>query len=349
MDNNYPDNQKENKYKKDIELKNKLFKVPKLKIGETLFNKSIFITGVLVILLLAGIFITLFVQSVSKMDELGLRFLFSSKWNPVKELYGAIPFLVGTLITSFLALLISLPFSFAIAISLGEYFRKGIFSRFLKMSTEILASIPSIIYGFWGLFFLGPIIAEIEWTLGITPDGLGIITASVVLAIMIIPYSASIAREVIELVPQDLKEAGYAVGASRHQVILKLILPYAKSGIIAGIILALGRAIGETMAVTMVIGNRNQLPDFINEGLNVLFKSSNTMASIIANDFGESIPGTIHYSALLTIGIILLVVTTLINIFGRYIIRKTMVQKAPLKADKPKEKKKEEIQTEVIK
>ncbi len=298
------------------------------KAGEKIFKKILLICGIIVILVLVGIFFTLFVEALPKMGELGWDFFFRTGWNPAQgmESYGALQFIVGTLITSFLALLMSIPFSFAIAVILGEYFKSGFLSGFLKSVSELLAGIPSIIYGFWGMYFLGPFIGDLEYSLGLTDNGRGIFTAGVILAIMIIPYSASIVREVIELVPQEYKEAAYALGASRFQVIKNVILPYAKSGIFAGLTLSLGRAIGETMAIVMLIGNlKDRLPPFLEKGLAALFESSSTMASVIASEFAEADPGSMKYSALLEIGLMLLLITTLINIVGKYIIRKTVV------------------------
>ncbi len=211
-----------------------------------------------------------------------------------------------------------MPFSLAISIFIGEYFREGYLPSFLKNVTELLAGIPSIIYGFWALFVLVPVIRNVELKLGILPYGVGILTASLILSVMIIPYAASIAREVIALVPTDIKEAAYALGATRQEVITKVILPYARSGIFASILLALGRALGETMAVTMVIGNSNLLPQS-------LFSPGNTMASVIANEFTEA-TGKLYLSSLIEIGLILFLVTMIINIAGRYVIKKASVE-----------------------
>jgi phosphate transport system permease protein len=227
------------------------------------------------------------------------------------------PFLAGTLLTSFLALLFSLPFSLAIAIFLGEYFTSGKIALFFQNTTSLLAGIPSVIYGFWGLFVLVPLVRKIEIKLGVLPYGVGIFTASLILTIMIIPYAASVGREVISLVPSELKEAAYALGATRWEVIRYVIFPYARSGIFAGILLSLGRAIGETMAVTMVIGNNNQFPTS-------LFAPANTMASVIANEFTEA-TSDVYLSALIGIALLLFLVTTIINIIGRYIIKRLSV------------------------
>lgn len=288
-------------------------------LSESIFRKILFFSGLCIVILLLTIFITLFIGSLPSISRFGLSFIYGTTWDPVYEKFGAIPFIVGTLLTSFLALIISLPFSIAISIFLGEYFTEGIASSFIKGAIELLAGIPSVIYGFCGLFILVPIIRAIEIRLGIPPFGVGIVTASIVLSIMIIPYSASLGREVIQLVPSDLKEAGYSLGATKFEVIKNIILPYARSGIFAGILLSLGRALGETMAVTMVIGNMNALPKDI-------FSPSNTMASIIANEFMEASPGSLHLSSLIGIGLLLFIITTIINIIGKYIIKRLSVE-----------------------
>jgi phosphate transport system permease protein len=319
----------------DLNNKETLNKIHNSKIklhnfGESFFKYLLIASGIIVVLVLVGIFLTLLIESLPSMGELGWDFFFKQGWDPGegRESYGALQFIVGTLVTSFLALLISSPFAFAIAVILGEYFKEGFFSGFLKSVSELLAGIPSIIYGFWGFYYLGDFIRELEYNLGIQENGTGILTAAFILAIMIIPYSASIVRDVIELVPQEYKEAAYALGASRFQVIKNVILPYAKSGIFAGLTLSLGRAVGETMAIVLLIGNAKQkIPDFCGQGFSALFESSSTMASIIASEFSEADPGTLRYSALLEIGLMLLLITTVINILGKLIIRKTMVHK----------------------
>jgi phosphate transport system permease protein len=287
---------------------------PRIFFYERLFNFLLRFSSWLVVGLLGGIFITLLIASLPSLKHMGLEFFTSSQWNPVTRQFGLLPFLSGTLLTSFLALLISLPFSLSIAILLGEYYKKGVFSTTLRNLIELLAAIPSVIYGFWALMVLVPLMTEFQSQIGVTPYGTSIFTASVILAIMIIPYSASIAREVINMTPQSLKEAAYSLGATRFEVIRTTVLPYARSGIVAGILLSLGRALGETMAVTMVIGNANNIPDG-------LFKPGNTMASVIANEFTEA-TGDIYLSALVEIGLLLFVVTVLINIVGKFIINK---------------------------
>jgi phosphate transport system permease protein len=286
--------------------------------SEATFRRVLLFSAIAILALLLAIFVTLLSGSLPSLAKTGLGFLYGQTWDPVTDTFGALPFLVGTLLTSFLALGISIPFSLAISIFLGEYFREGAISSFLKSAIDLLAGIPSVIYGFWGLFMLVPAVRALQIKLGVAPYGVGIFTSSVILAIMIIPYSAALGREVIQLVPSDLKEAALSMGATRFEVIRSVVLPYARSGILAGILLALGRALGETMAVTMVIGNSNFLPKGI-------FSPSNTMASVIANEFAEA-TGGLYVSSLVEIGILLFVVTTIVNIVGRHIIKKTSIE-----------------------
>ena len=289
-------------------------RIKRFRFFDLIFKRSVGLSAVIFILLISGFFLTLLIKSLTSIQTFGFDFYSQSVWNPVENEFGSFPFLIGTLITSFLALIITIPFSVAVSIFLGEYFQIGFFSNLLRNSVELLGGIPSVIYGFWGLFFLVPIIRLLESSLGVPPLGIGIFTTSLLLFIMIIPYSASIGREVIGLVPNNLKEAALALGATKFEVIKDIILPYAKSGIFAGILLALGRALGETMAVTMVIGNSNIIPKSI-------FSPANTMASVIANEFTEA-TGDIYVSSLIQIALLLFVVTTLISIIGKQIIKR---------------------------
>ncbi|UAY54502.1 phosphate ABC transporter permease subunit PstC [Arachidicoccus terrestris] len=281
---------------------------------ERFFKKTLSFTGLMIILIVFGILATLFYQSLPAIQSLGARFFWSSTWNPVENIFGALPFLVGTLITSFLALIISVPFSIAIAVFLGEYFPKGGFSNFIKNTIDLIAAVPSVIFGFWGFFVLVPIIRILEMKFGIMPNGVGLFSASLILAIMIIPYAASLGTTMIRMVPASLKEGAYALGATRWEVLRKVIVPYSKSGLFAGILLSLGRAIGETMAVTMLIGNANFLPKSI-------FSPGNTMASVIANEFTEA-DHPIYVSALIEMGLFLFLVTFVINLIGKKIIKR---------------------------
>ena len=286
----------------------------KFRIYDSVFRKTLTYSSLLFIALLIGMFITLLIQSIPSIKEFGFSFFTNTTWDPVNVEFGSLPFLVGTLVTSFIALAITIPFSLSISLFLGEYYKKGFFSNLLRNCVELLGGIPSVIYGFWGLFFLVPIMRSFEEKMGIPPLGIGILTTSVLLFIMIIPYAASIGREVITLVPESQKEAALSLGATKYEVIKSVILPYARSGIFAGILLALGRALGETMAVTMVIGNSNALPKSI-------FGPASTMASVIANEFTEA-TGDVYLSSLIQIGLLLFLVTTVISIIGKKIIKR---------------------------
>lgn len=289
----------------------------KISRAESLFAGILTASGSIIVVLLSAILISLVVSSTPAIKQFGFTFFVGKTWDTTTETFGALPFLVGTLITSFLSLFISVPFSLAVSILLGEYLKEGFISTFLRSSIEVLAGIPSVIYGLWGIFLLMPIVRSVELKLGVPPHGVGILTSSIVLAIMIIPFSASIGREVISLVPSDLKEAAYSLGSTRLEVIKNIILPYARSGIVAGILLSLGRAIGETMAVTMLIGNSGFLPTSI-------FSPANTMASVIANQFSEA-TGTL-VSSLIYVALVLFLVTTVVNLAGSYVIRKISVE-----------------------
>ncbi|MDE3235346.1 MAG: phosphate ABC transporter permease subunit PstC [Bacteroidota bacterium] len=281
---------------------------------ESFFKRSLITIALLMVVLVLAIMLTLLVHSMPTIKSLGFKFLWGKTWDPISDVYGGYPFLIGTLLTSFIALFISMPFAFAIAIFLGEYKPTGWLSNLLKNTVELIAAVPSVIYGFWGLIVLVPLVQELETKVGILPYGIGIFTASIVLAIMIIPYSASLGREMIRMVPAQLKEGAYSLGATRWEVIKTVVLPYTKSGLFAGTLLALGRALGETMAVTMVIGNSNMLPTSI-------FGPGNTMASVIANEFTEA-DHTLYLSALIELGLFLFLVTVIINVIGKRIIKK---------------------------
>lgn len=220
--------------------------------------------------------------------------------NAENTVFGALPFLLGTVLTSVLAILFSVPFAIAIAIYLNEYEKKTRKAYILSSIADLLAGIPSVIYGFWGMFFLVPYF------------GSNIFTASLVLAIMSLPYSTAMTREAIALVPNALRYAGFAMGATQYSVLLHIVIPYAKSGIVAGVILALGRALGETLAVTMVIGNSNRMPFSI-------FEPAQTIASLIANEYAEA--SGMKQSALIELGLLLICVTIFFGLLGRFFIR----------------------------
>lgn len=289
-------------------------KIKNAPIIEDAFRWTMTSMGWIMIVLLSALFITLFYNSIPSIKHSGFHFLVSKVWNPVVDEYGAIPFIAGTLLTSILALIISMPFSLSLALILGEFNKKGILADIFRNVIELMAGVPSVIYGFAALYFLTPVMRTLELKLGYPPYGVGVLSASIVLAIMIIPYWASVAREVISLTPKELKEASYSLGATRFETIMKVIIPNTKSGIIAGMLLAFGRAIGETMAVTMVIGNTNKLPGNI-------FAPANTMASVIANEFTEATTD-LYLSALIEIALLLFVISMIINLIGKQIIKR---------------------------
>jgi phosphate transport system permease protein len=247
--------------------------------SDKLTKTALFSASLLILIIAAGMVISLVKGSLPAFNAFGLKFIISKEWNPTtgREVYGALPFIAGTLITSLLALLICLPLAFSTSLFVAEYFRHTRISRILSSMVDLLAGVPSIVYGLWGFYALRPVIIS----LGLSDQGFGIFTSSLILAIMIIPYATSLSNEIIAMVPDELKEAAYSLGATRLEVIFNVIVPNARSGIIASYVLALGRALGETMAVTMLIGNSNVIP----KGL---FGTGNTMASIIANQFGEA-------------------------------------------------------------
>ena len=287
--------------------------INRINFTDTAFKKILLLSVIILVVVLIGIFFTLLISSLPSIKAIGISFFYGKTWDPVVDHYGGLPFLIGTLLTSLLALLISIPFSLSVGLFLGEYFRKGFLSGFFRNVIELLAAIPSVIYGFWGLFVLAPIVRSFETSIGIAPYGVGIFTASIILSIMIIPYSVSLITQVVTLVPANLKEAAFSLGSTRFEVIKKIILPYTRSGILAGMMLSLGRALGETMAVTMLIGNSHIIPTSI-------FSPGNTMASVIANEFTEA-TGDVYLSALIEMGLFLFVVTMIINVIGRRVIK----------------------------
>jgi len=277
----------------------------------------------LLVLGLAGLILyQLIVQSWTSIKEFGLGFLTSDVWDPVFNEYGALPFIYGTVASSLIALLIAVPLSLGVAIFLSEIAPVRI-RKIVGFFVEVLASIPSVIYGLWGVFVLIPLIRRVQPAvqslLGFIPlfqgppFGYSLIAAGIILAIMIIPTITSLSRDALNAVPNHQREASLALGATRWETIRRVVLPYNKSGIIAAVMLGLGRALGETMAVTMVIGNHPQI-DLS------LFMPAQTMASLIANEFSEA-TDAIHLSALVEIGLILFLVTFTLNIIARLVIK----------------------------
>lgn len=284
---------------------------------DKIFKTILRISSYIIIFLSIIIFLTLLKGSSEAIRKLGFSFLFQTDFNPINEKYGAKVFLTGTILTSVLALIFCIPFALALSILIGEYYDKKLIGNIFKSIIDFIASIPSVIIGFWGLTILVPFMKK---NFNYNPSGLGIFTSSLVLSAMIIPYATSIAIEVIKLVPNDIKEAAFSLGATRFEVISKISLNYAKSGIFSGFILAFGRALGETMAVTMLIGNNLKMPKTI-------FDLGNTIASIIANQFNEA-SSTLHTSVLIELALILFIVNIIINVFANIIIKRIGVYTA---------------------
>lgn len=279
---------------------------------DRIFKVLLILSALVIPVIGGGIIYSLSVDASGAFQRFGFwHFMFSDQWVTTagKENYGALPFITGTLLTTFLALVMCIPFSLPVALFTGEYFSGRKIASILGTVTELLAGIPSIIYGLWGFYVLRSIFMH----LNLSPQGSGILTASFVLSIMIVPYAASLSAEIIKMVPNDLKEGAYAMGATHAEVIRHIIFPVAGSGIFSAYILAIGRALGETMTVTMLIGNTNEVPD-------TLRTTANTMASIIANQFGEA--DGLKLSSLIAIGLLLFLITAVINMIGRILIRR---------------------------
>lgn len=283
--------------------------------NDKIFRIILYLAACLMPVVCGGIVYALVTDAFEAFNHFGfLNFLTSSEWSYTDgaERYGALPFITGTLLTTLLALVFCIPFSLPVALFVGEYFKGTRIAEVLSTITSLLAGIPSIIYGLWGFYTLRPIIMS----LNISPQGSGILTASLVLAIMIVPYAASLSAEFVKMVPDDLKEGAYSLGATHAEMVRKVIFPVAGSGIFSSYILAIGRALGETMTVTMLIGNTNQMPGSITE-------TGNSMASIIANQFGEA--DGLRLSSLIAIGLVLFLITAIINLIGKYLIKRARI------------------------
>lgn len=281
---------------------------------DKIFNVLLTCVGVFFILLAAGILFSLSIQSAPTLNHFGFfDFFFGSTWSDKENVFGAWPFIVGTIETSFLALVFCIPFSLAVALFNGEYFKGKRITNMLSSIVDMLAGVPSIVYGLWGFYTVRHLLVNA----GLSTQGFGVLLASIVLAIMIIPYASSLSGEFISMVPSSLKEAAYGLGSTRLGVIRSVSLPFARSGILAAYTLALGRALGETMAVTMLIGNTNNIP-FIHNEAGKIIETGNTMASVIANQFGEA--SGLKLSSLFAIGLILFLITMVINLIAKLVI-----------------------------
>lgn len=290
--------------------------------GDVVFRTLLTVFGVAVVLLVAGIAVVLTRAAMPAIVRFGPGFLWTSRWDPVHSIFGALPFVFGTVATSALALLIAVPISLGVAVYLVEI-APAQTTIALSFIIELLAAIPSVILGLWGIFILAPWVrAAVEPALsrmlGWLPlfsgpqYGIGLLAAGMILAIMIIPIVSSVSRDVLRAVPAEQREAMYALGATRWEVISRAVVPYARVGIIGAVILGLGRALGETMAVTMVIGNRPQIPVS-------LFQPAYTIAAVLANEFSEATTD-LYLSALIEMALVLFAVSLIVNALARWLV-----------------------------
>jgi phosphate transport system permease protein len=285
------------------------------KIQDFVFHKSTLFFALSVLVALVGIIISLIVNAWPALSAFGIGFFFTVEWDIINGQFGGLIAVFGTVVTALIALIIAVPLSFGIAVFLTETCPAPL-RRPLGTAVELLAAVPSIIYGMFGLFIFAPLFAEyvqpaLAGTVGQIPvlgylfsgafNGIGVLCAGLILAMMVLPFIASVMRDVFEIVPPVLKESAYGIGCTTWEVVNKIVLPYTKTGVIGGIMLGLGRALGETMAVTFVIGNAHKLSAS-------LFSPGNSIASTLANEFGEAEPG-LHYSSLFALGLALFAIT----------------------------------------
>ncbi len=291
-------------------------------IGDRVFNLTTLLLALVTLALLFGLTVVLVVQSMPSIKQFGFSFLVSTNWDPANDSYGALPFIYGTVVSSAVALLIAVPLSLGVALCLSEMAPASL-SRKLGFLVELLAAIPSVVYGLWAVFVLGPWLRDyieppLGKTLGFLPlfqgprMSVGMMTAAVVLAIMVLPYITAVCTDVFRVVPQTQREAALALGATKWEMVRIAVLPFGLSGVIGAIILGLGRALGETIAVAMVIGNRPEISAS-------LFKPSSTLASVIANEFVEA-TSTLNLAALIELGLVLLALGLVLNVVARVLV-----------------------------
>lgn len=304
--------------------------VRKFRLQDMFFHHSTQLFAFVVLAALVGILVSLAIEAWPSLRAFGPAFLWTNVWSVPDDQFGALAAIYGTVTTSVLALLMAVPISFGIALFLTETCPLWL-RRPLGTAIELLAGIPSIVYGIWGLFVFAPLFSEYiqpplqEWLGEVPviggwfagpPIGVGIFAASIVLALMVIPFIASVMRDVFETVPHVLKESAYGVGCTTWEVVRNIVLPYTRVGVIGGIMLGLGRALGETMAVTFVIGNANRISGS-------LFAPGTSIASTLANEFGEADPG-LHISSLFALGLVLFVITFVVLAISRWLISRSM-------------------------
>jgi phosphate transport system permease protein len=298
----------------------------RLRVIDIVFRVLTRLAALTVLIILGGVIISLIDGSLPALRAFGLNFLIEERWNPVTEKFGAIAPIYGTLVTSFIAMLIAVPVGLLIAVFLTELCPKWL-RRPIGIAIELLAGIPSIIYGIWGLFVFAPFLQETLQPFLITtfgnipvlsalfagpPYGIGMLTAGLILAIMVLPFVTSISRDVFDAVPPVLKEAAYGIGCTTWEVVRYVVLPYTRVGVIGGVMLGLGRALGETMAVTFVIGNAHRVSSS-------LLAPGTTISATIANEFTEAV-GDLYTSSLIALGLILFVITFIVLAIARYML-----------------------------
>jgi phosphate transport system permease protein len=298
----------------------------RMRFSDVSFRHLTRIAAIGVLLLLSGVILSLIIGSMPAIRKFGLHFLTSEEWNPVTDDYGGVASIYGTLVTSIIAMIIAVPVGLLIAFFLTELCPVWL-RRPIGIAIELLAGIPSIIYGIWGLFIFAPVLQQtlqpfLIDTLGNIPIigilfagppfGIGMLTAGLILAIMVLPFVTSISRDVFEAVPSVLKEAAYGLGCTTWEVVRNVVLPYTRVGVIGGVMLALGRALGETMAVTFVIGNAHRISASI-------LAPGTTISATIANEFTEAV-GDLYTSALIELGLILFVITFIVLAIARYLL-----------------------------
>jgi phosphate transport system permease protein len=298
----------------------------KLSLHDAFFRKLTFSAAITVLLLLGGVIVSLIEGSLPAIKAFGFGFLVSQSWNPVTDNFGAMPAVYGTVVTSCIAMLVAIPVGLGVAVFLTELCPHPL-RRPIGMAIELLAGIPSIIYGIWGLFILAPFLQQhvqpaliaafagapvLSTLFAGPPYGIGVMTAGLILGVMVLPFIASISRDVFDTVPPVLKEAASGVGCTTWEVMRHVVLPYTKTGVIGGVMLGLGRALGETMAVTFVIGNAHKISGS-------LLAPGTTISATIANEFTEAV-GDVYTSALVELGLILFVITFFVLAFARLML-----------------------------
>jgi phosphate transport system permease protein len=301
-------------------------------IGDVVFRALTFLFALLVLLALGGVIVALVEGALPALRTFGIAFLFSDVWNPVTEKFGALAPIYGTLVTSAIAMLVGIPVAFGVAVFITEICPIWL-KRSLATMIELLAAIPSIIYGIWGLFIFAPFVQQyiqpsLIASLGQIPGfgalfagpplGIGVLTAGFILAIMVLPFISSIMRDVFETVPAILKESAYGLGATRSEVVRQIVLPYTRIGVVGGIMLGLGRALGETMAVTFVIGNAHRISVSI-------LQPGTTISASLANEFTEAV-GDLYLSSLIALGFILFVITFVVLAIAKLMLLRLQKQ-----------------------